>query len=289
MIRSIGVMTVAVLLASCASKAPVPDAQPAHTQPTVAAEAAPAVDMAARLEAAANGAHRSPENIARNAARHPVETLTFFGIEPTMTVVEVWPGGGWYTEVIGPALDGGQLVAANFAADPDPEHYRTKLRAKLDKRIAEEPVFANVRHGTLAPGGTIDIGAPGSADLAVSFRNMHSFINAGVAPEIFAAVFDVLKPGGVFGVVQHRADEGVDVAESAKKGYVPESYVIELATAAGFELVEKSEINANPNDTKDHPEGVWTLPPSYRLGDVDRAKYEAIGESDRMTLKFRKP
>ena len=264
-----------------------PTTQPASAEPAQTETQRPALT----LEDAATGAHRSPENIARNDWRHPVETLTFFGLEPGMTVVEVWPGGGWYSEVIAPALGpDGQLIAASYAPIPDePDSYRTKGHAKYDARLKAEPIFANARHGMLQPPEKVDIGAPGSADLAVTFRNTHSFVSGEIADQVFAELFKVLKPGGVLGVVQHRANEGADPATSVKTGYLPEQFVIDLATKAGFELVEKSEINANPKDTKDHPEGVWTLPPGYRLGEKDRAKYEAIGESDRMTLKFRKP
>jgi predicted methyltransferase len=263
--------------------------EPQPAEDESASEADADQDVAALIEAAAAGAHRSEANIARNTYRHPVETLTFFGIEPDMTVVELWSGGGWYTEVLAPTLVDGELIAANFADKEDPEHYRTRLREQLDARIQNEEVFSNVTHGTLQPGEKVDIGEPGSADMVVTFRNMHSFINAGIQKEVFAESYEVLKPGGIFGVVQHRAPEGADPMKSAKDGYVPEAYVIELAEEAGFELVEKSEINANPRDTKDYPEGVWTLPPTLRLEDEDRAKYEEIGESDRMTLKFVKP
>jgi predicted methyltransferase len=264
------------------------EATPDESAEQAAADAA--ADMEAALQAAATGEHRSEANIARNKYRHPVETLTFFGIEPDMTVVEIWPGGGWYTEVIAPVLVDGQLVAASFAPKTeDPEHYSNRIYKEYSARLENEPVFSNVRLGMLQPGQKVDIGEPESADMVVTFRNIHSFINADILDEILAESFKVLKPGGIFGVVQHRAKEGADVAETVKDGYVPTAYVIAQAEAAGFELVEKSEINANPKDTTDHPKGVWTLPPSYRLGDVDRAKYEAIGESDRMTLKFRKP
>ncbi|QDG49399.1 class I SAM-dependent methyltransferase [Persicimonas caeni] len=247
-------------------------------------------DVAKLIEEAATGEHRSEANIARNEYRHPVETLTFFGIEPDMTVVELWPGGGWYTEVLAPTLTDGELVAASFAPKPEePEHYRNRIYKAYEEKLQGDEVYSNVELGMLQPGQKVDMGEPGSADMVVTFRNFHSFINSGIEDEVLAESYKVLEPGGILGVVQHRAPEGADAKESAKTGYVPEAYVIEKAKEAGFELVEKSEINANPKDTKDHPEGVWTLPPSYRLGDKDRAKYEAIGESDRMTLKFRKP
>ncbi len=284
MIRTSPLLVLALTACGAApSPAPAPAAAPVAT-------AAPDAEVRALLEAAAIGAHRSPENQQRNPARHPVETLLFFGLQPDMTVVELWPGAGWYTEVIAPAVPQGQLIAASTGPHPeDPTHYRTRNHEALAKRLATEPALATARLGLLVPPDQIDLGAPGSADLVVSFRNSHGWYRSGDAPAIYAAAFEVLKPGGVFGVVQHRAAEGTNPDETAPKGYLSEQAVIELVTAAGFVLDARSEINANPNDTRDHPEGVWTLPPSLRLGDVDREKYVAIGESDRMTLKFRKP
>jgi predicted methyltransferase len=146
-----------------------------------------------------------------------------------------------------------------------------------------------VRTATFEPPTAIDLGPDGSADLVLTFRNTHGWVRDGVAESVFGAAFRVLKPGGILGVTQHRAREGADPVESAKTGYVPEAHVVALAEAAGFELEERSEINANAKDTKDYPEGVWTLPPTLRLGEQDRERYLAIGESDRMTLRFRKP
>jgi predicted methyltransferase len=282
--------------AACSSSPESPDEPPvdqvaSDTNPTPETKAeSDSKPIEELLKEAAEGEHRSPSNIARNAHRHPVETLMFFGIQPNMTVVELWSGGGWYTEVLAPVLSQeGTLVAANFAAKDDPNHYRSKLRVKMDERIANDPVFAKVVHGTFEPGVKVDAGEPGSADMVLTFRNMHSFINAGIEKEVIAEAYKVLKPGGVFGVVQHRAPDGSDPKVKAKTGYVSEAFVIELAEEVGFELEEKSEVNANPKDTTEHPEGVWTLQPSLRLGEQDKEKYMAIGESDRMTLKFRKP
>lgn len=297
--HKLSIAALVLALAGCSSSAPEAqtDKQPTEQQEAKAADKPADGDAESEeqqvheiIEKAATGEHRSDKNIARNKFRHPVETLTFFGIEPDMTVVELWPGMGWYTEVLAPTLKDGKLVAASFAPKPEePEHYRNRIYKEYEARLQNEPAFANVQLGMLQPSEKVDIGEPGSADMVVTFRNFHSFVNAGIEDEILAESYKVLKPGGILGVVQHRAPEGADVEETAETGYIPEAYVIERAKAAGFELVEKSEINANPKDTKDHPEGVWTLPPSYRLGDKDRAKYEAIGESDRMTLKFRKP
>lgn len=251
--------------------------------------ALPAADAA--LEAAATGAHRAPENVARNAWRHPVETLEFFGIRPDMTVIEVWPGGsGWYTEVLAPYLrERGRFIAANFDGSTGVEYFAkgdAALRAKL---AANRAVYDKVEVTALMPPAKTSAAEPGSADLVVTFRNLHNWVGNGIEEAMFKAMFEALKPGGILGLVAHRGTPDMVGKDAAKTGYLAESEAIRIATAAGFELVEKSEINANPKDTRDHPEGVWTLPPNFRLGDTDREKYAAIGESDRMTLKFRKP
>lgn len=245
--------------------------------------------VSAGLMKAVGGAHRSPANQARDENRDPVETLAFFGIEPGMTVIELWPGGGWYTEILAPFLrDEGTLVAASYGMDTTPE-YRPRLHKALMDKVASNPdVYGSVKIIEWDPPRKTSLGAPGSADMVLTFRNTHSFINNGLADSVFAEAFKVLKPGGVLGVVQHRAAPGAP-ADSSESGYVTEQAVIALAQTAGFVAEARSEINANPKDTHDHPEGVWTLPPSYRLGDVDRERYRGIGESDRMTLRFRKP
>jgi predicted methyltransferase len=250
------------------------------------AEQTPAQD--ARLKEIIAGDHRSAENRARDQYRHPLETLTFFGIKPDMTVVEIYPGRGWYTEILAPYLKGsGTLYAAEHPGDPSYEAVQRSLAAFEEKVKAEPELYGELKRTKLTKDG--DIAPPGSADLVVTFRNVHSWIGAGTADESFAAMFRALKPGGVLGLVQHRGDPNVPQDPKAGTGYVTEDYVVELAKKAGFELAEKSEINANPKDTKDYSKGVWTLPPSLRLGDEDREKYLAIGESDRMTLKFVKP
>jgi predicted methyltransferase len=257
----------------------------------LAAPASAAESAADRIRSAVASPARSPENRARDVHRHPVETLTFFGLEPTMHVLELWPGRGWYTEIIGPVVrDAGKLSVTNA----DPNGPQDKPMHKMAREYAAWIAAERERIGPVdviqvAPPESIRLGDDASYDLAVTFRNNHTWINGGYQDAVYREVFRVLKPGGVLGVVQHRANAGADAATSAKTGYVPEDEVIDAAKRAGFELVARSEINANPKDTKDHPEGVWTLPPVYRLGDVDRAKYEAIGESDRMTLKFVKP
>jgi predicted methyltransferase len=240
--------------------------------------------------AASLAAHRSPEHIARNAYRHPVETLAFFGLENGMTVVEALPGELWYTEILAPVLrEKGKLVAASFDPNtPEIVDYQKKAHELLLRRIAEEPaVFGKVGIAKLSPPDRIDLGPPDTADMVVTFRSTHGWRNGGVADQIYAAFFDVLKPGGVLGVEQHRAGPKTNL--EAFSGYVPEETVVAIAEKAGFVLEARSEINANPKDTADWSAGVWTLPPTLRLGEQDRAKYVAIGESDRMTLRFRKP
>ncbi len=249
----------------------------------------PAGETDRRLEQVVGSTHRSAENKARDKYRHPVETLTFFGIEPDMTVVEISPGAGWYTEILAPYLKAnGTYYAAGFDPASKVDYYR-KSAAKFQQKLAQDPVnYERVKTTIFAPPAQTDIAPEGSADMVLTFRNVHNWLSAGSADAAFAAFHRALKPGGVLGVVEHRAEAEADPEAIAKSGYVREADVIALAEKAGFELVESSEINANPRDTKDHPKGVWTLPPTLRLGDEDREKYEAIGESDRMTLKFRK-
>ncbi len=242
------------------------------------------------LQAAISGDQRSPENVRRDAHRHPGETLAFFGIRPDMQLIELWPGGGWYTEILAPYLrDRGHLTAASFGAD-NPVPFRARYHRKfMDKLKASPAVYDRVSVITLDPPQRADLGPANSADMVLTFRNLHNWINDDALEAVFQAVYRVLKPGGIFGVVEHRGIVGADVKASSRQGYVPEAYVIETLEKIGFLLAGRSELNANPKDDKQHPKGVWTLPPSYRLGDTDRAKYAAIGESDRMTLKFVKP
>ena len=243
------------------------------------------------LIAAATGEHREARNIARNDWRHPVETLTFFGIRPDMTVVEIWPGGGgWYTEILAPYLrDQGRLIAANYDGSTGVAYFEKNEKVYRDKLAAQPGVYDRVEVVALMPPAKASIGQPGSADLVVTFRNLHNWVRDGRAEAMFAAMYEVLKPGGTLGLVAHRGTPDMVGVESARTGYLAESEALRLAAAAGFEFVEKSDINSNPKDTRDHPKGVWTLPPSFRAGDLDRDKYAAIGESDRMTMKFVKP
>jgi predicted methyltransferase len=242
------------------------------------------------LEKAIAGAHRAEANSARDGARNPRETLEFFGFEQGLTIVEVFPGGGWYTEILAPAMRGhGKLVAAHFPADSASD-YAQRVLGEYRAMLAAHPgVYDEVEVIGYVPGNANALGAPDSADLVVTFRNMHSFYRQDNLEKFLADAFAVLKSGGKLGVVQHRARAGADPESGKEAGYLPEAWVIEQVKAAGFRLDASAEINANPRDTADHPGGVWALPPSLRHGDTDREKYEAIGESDRMTLRFVKP
>src|SRR5690606_18628227 len=258
-------------------------------EPAASDAAAPAADAA--LQAVVAGEWRSEANRARDRYRHPLETLSFFGLAADQTVVEITPGGGWYAEILAPYLrEHGRYVAA--VVDPqalaeDRRDYPQRARAGLEALFAGAP--AQFDHATVVaydPAAPA-FGEPGSADLVVTFRNVHNWSGAGQAPGMFEGFFEVLRPGGVLGVVEHRA--AADVDEGDRSGYVGQDQVIAMAQAAGFRLDASSEINANPADTKDHPNGVWTLPPVGRHDPADAEKYRAIGESDRMTLRFVKP
>ena len=276
----------ALQLASCAS-GPAPAPSPA------AAPAAPSrprdTVTAAAIERVLAGEHRSAEHRARDAYRHPLDTLLLFGIKPGMTVVEAWPGpDGWYTEILAPLLaESGKLYAAQMPAAPGNEFVAASLARYSAKLAARPDLYGKVTVTTLGPAGT-EVAPPGSCDLAVSFRNLHNWMNLGYAKEAVEALNRALKPGGILGVVEHRADPAKPVDPRASNGYVNEDAAIRLIESAGFELLERSEINANPRDTKDYEQGVWSLPPTLRQGNRDREKFEAIGESDRFTLKFRK-
>lgn len=248
--------------------------------------------FAERVAMGMQGDHRSESNIARNAYRHPAETLAFFGIEDGMTVMEIWPGGGWYTEILAPAMRGhGKLIVATW--DPEVEgqpSYRYSLPKQMEKDFANNPdVYDEVSFAYFSPPLSHSLGEENSIDVLVTFRNTHGWVNAGLAQDVFNEFARVIKPGGVLGVVQHRAADGEDPAQSAKKGYVSEQAIKAMAATAGLEFEAASEVNANSKDSKDYEQGVWTLPPGYELGEEDRGKYAAIGESDRMTLRFRKP
>lgn len=244
------------------------------------------------LQAAIAGSQRSPANATRDGARHPYQTLSFFGIQPNMTVVELSPGGGWYTEILAPYLrDNGKLIVAGDDPQSSDEGARrgaARLKQKLD---ANPAAYGKVQVGVFEPPASYHYAPKGTADLVLTFRNIHNWIPLGEdnMKALFAGVYASLKPGGVFGVVEHRLPASRAQDATASTGYMHEAYVIKLVESAGFKLAAKSEVNANPKDTADHKGGVWALPPTYLNKDEDRAKYQAIGESDRMTLKFVKP
>ena len=243
----------------------------------------------AKLRLVIEGPQRTPANSARDPYRHPLEGMAFFGLRDTMTVVEIWPGGsGWWTEILAPyLLDHGRYYAALPEAARSAEA-RAGREAFARKLAANPALYGKVVVTTFA-GDRYDIAPAGSADLVLSFRNLHNWLTDGTAEAAFRAFYRALKPGGVLGIVDHRADPARPREVSMKSGYVREDEAVALALRAGFRLAARSEVNANPRDTKDYPEGVWSLPPTYRLKDQDRAKYQAIGESDRFTLKFVKP
>ena len=244
------------------------------------------------VEQAMNADHRSPNNIARNQYRHPADTLAFFGLKADMTVVEIWPGGGWYSEILAPVLkDHGQYYAAGFSliAERTPD-WRKNYQRKFEEKLKQNPeVYGKTIVTDLSIPERTEIAPAGTADLVLTFRNVHNWMKGEYAQDVFNSMYKALKPGGLLGVVEHRAKPNTSLEDMITSGYVTEAHVIKLAKTAGFKLEARSEINGNAKDSSQHPKGVWTLPPSLRLGDKDRAKYLAIGESDRMTLKFVKP
>lgn len=266
-----------------------------HADPVVSAagsDAAAATNDHAALQTAIAGAWRSPEDVARDPSRHPLETLEFFGLQPAQTVIEITPGAGWYAQILAPYLheDGNYVAAvvdpAALAEGPGRD-YQQRSKDQLEATFAAAPAqFDRANMIAYDPAAPV-FGSPGTADLVLTFRNVHNWRKSGQAPGMFEGFYNVLKPGGTLGVVEHRA--AADVADDDASGYVGPDQVIAMAEAAGFTLDRASEINANPRDTRDHPNGVWTLPPGNKHDDSDDAKYQAIGESDRMTLRFHKP
>lgn len=264
-------LTIAAILTTAVAVTSVATGQPASVRTSI--------------EAAVAAKTRTPANVERDQYRHPVDTLAFFGVKPGDTVVEFSPGGGWYTEILAPLIkDKGRYIAL---VSPRGAEGATKLLEGNRAAFGSGATVATLDGAT----GASTVPA-GSADVVLTFRNVHNLLmnsDPAVPGRTFAAFYAVLKPGGVLGVVDHRLPEEMDTAKEKTSGYIKRSTVVRLAQAAGFELAGESAINANPRDDHDHPQGVWTLPPSYRLGDQDRATYAAVGESDRMTLKFRKP
>ena len=264
-----------------------------HFAPVNAAEALDAATSAA-LDGALAGDHRSEENRARDKYRHPKETLAFFGFRADMTVVEVWPGGGWYTEILAPALkEKGTLYAAQYSVNPPFAYQRRYFGSFLMKVGTVPDPYRAVTITSLDFPYELELAPRGSADMVLTFRNVHNWLGEGYGEDSarlgFVAMFDALKPGGILGVVDHRWPDPGNEDPLAANGYVSEERVIAAAEGVGFEFAGRSDINRNPKDTHDYPDGVWTLPPTLALGDQDRDQYLAIGESDRMTLKFVKP
>jgi predicted methyltransferase len=251
----------------------------------VTATITPCAAASPDLDQAIHSPQRSPKFAGRDAARHPAAELAFFGLRPDATVVEIWPGGGYWTEILAPYLKtSGMLYTALPAGMPDEAASAAAFRAKL---AANPTLFSNVKVTALGPSSD-EIAPPGSADLVLTFRNVHNWMDGGYAPKAFAAMYKALKPGGTLGVEEHRGDPAKPQDPKAASGYVRQDYTVALAESAGFHLVGSSEIDANPRDTKNWPEGVWTLPPTFALGAKDHARYAAIGEADNFVLKFRK-
>jgi predicted methyltransferase len=241
----------------------------------------------AALASAVASPARSAAMVARDKARHPIEELTFFGLGPKMTVVELWPGGGYWTDILGAYLapTGHYTIALPVPGNAEEDAGTARFRA----RIAAEKGRLGTVHETALGAGHFEIAPPGSVDLVLTFRNFHNWMDEGYAEQALAACFTALKPGGILGIEEHRGRNDVPQDPKAKNGYVRQDYAIALAKKAGFVLVGSSEINANPRDTKDWVDGVWTLPPTLAQGDKDRAKYIAVGEADNFVLKFQKP
>ena len=286
-----------ILALTACSKQPAP-ATPVTTPPPPAVADQPenppppqSADQlfATKLDQVLAGSWRETANKARDQYRHPKQTLDFFGLKPGMNLIEITPGTGWYAEILAPLLKGDGSYTAAIAKPNKPESEAAENKTGLHAMFAGNPnEYGEARIIEFDPKAP-NFGPPNSADMVVTFRNVHNWVVRETAAAMFKAFFDVLKPGGVLGVTDHRAGAGADLEKIKHSGYLPEDYVIKLATDAGFTLAAKSDINANPNDDHEHPKGVWSLPPTLQLGDKDKEKYLAIGESDRMTLRFVKP
>lgn len=235
------------------------------------------------------GPERTPAFVLRDKYRHPSKTLAFFDVQPSMTVVEIWPGSGWYTEILAQHLSEGKFYAAHFAVDSRLKYFRDSRQFFEQKLKAYPDIYDEVELAEFSAHNNRLTVPDSTADRILTFRNVHNWMGGGDEAKAFALFYRALKPGGILGVVEHRAKPGTDWETMKQSGYMTEAYVIELAEQAGFALDASSEINANPLDSTDHPKGVWTLPPTLRGDKSLREKYLAIGESDRMTLRFRKP
>lgn len=269
-----GALLLAASLASAQEFIPTPTLDPEHHE---------------QIRQAVGSSQRSISNVMRDAGRNPEQTLSFFAVEPQHTVVEIWPGAGWYTEILAPLLrEDGLYIAAHFDPDSAVSFFR-KSRAEFEKKMERSPdAYDRVQLTTLDFDPQTPIAPAESADRVLTFRNVHNWLSQGreETAQVFSKMYAALKPGGMLGLVEHRARIGTDLETMIETGYVTEELIMELALEAGFELVARSPVNQNPRDTTSHPEGVWTLPPTLRLGDENRAQYLAIGESDRMTLLF---
>jgi predicted methyltransferase len=266
----VAVSALCLIASACSTKPAEAPAAPSATRP-----------LPATIQEAVSNSYRTPANKERDQYRHPVQTLEFFGLQPEMTVIEISPASGWYTEILAPYLASkGQYIAADRAESVPSVEAWSKQNPEVSSKI-KKTVFQAPKE--------LDIAPEGSADMVLTFRNVHNWMAKGNEAVSFKAFFKALKPGGTLGVVEHRANPKSKHDSKAKSGYVVEKDVIKFAKAAGFKLVGKSEINANPKDLKNYKAGVWTLPPVLTLKDKDREKYMAIGESDRMTLRFVKP
>ena len=259
-----------ILVAACVCLAPVLRAEQNSLQQVIDSE------------------HRSEANRARDKYRHPLKTIEFFGVNPQMDVLEIWPGGGWYSEILAPYIKG-DFYAAHFNPQAEVAYFR-RSRDSYSALLAASPQqYSRVKMTYFDPGANALAVPDASVDAVLTFRNVHNWLKGKSEHTAFELFYRALRPGGVLGVVEHRAPAGRDWQSMRSSGYMTEAYVINLAQRAGFVLEASAEINANPADSTDHPRGVWTLPPSLSLKDLDREHYLAVGESDRMTLRFRKP
>ncbi len=270
-------------LGGCAGDKPVEDSVLSDSRE------ASLMDADSSLTAAIAGPQRTLAFVERDGYRHPQQTLQFFQVTPESTVVEIWPGLGWYTEILAPYLaPSGRFYAAHFPAETPVAYFR-KYQQQFADKLAADPVYGATRLSEFHPPSGVSAGPAGSATHVLTFRNVHNWMKAGYGQPAFDEFFRLLRPGGVLGVVEHRAKPGTSLEQMISSGYVTQAHVELLARRAGFTLEESSEINANPADNGEHPAGVWSLPPTLRLGEEGRQRYLAIGESDRMTLRFRKP